>query len=84
MRRVVVHIDTVVLKGFQHADRHAVAQGLQQELLRLFSQPAVAQRLDQLGSISDLRAGTFVVAHRAQPAQLGADAATQIGAGLGL
>jgi hypothetical protein len=84
MRRVVVHIDSVVLKGFQHADGHAVAQGLQQELLRLISQPAVAQRLEQLGSIPSVRAGGFVVAHAAHPAQMGADAATQIGAGLGL
>ena len=37
MKRVVVHIDRLVLNGFRHADRHAIAAGLQQELGRVFA-----------------------------------------------
>ena len=32
MKRVVVHIDRLVLKGFRHEDRHDIAVGLQAEL----------------------------------------------------
>ena len=37
MKRVVVHIDRLVLKGFRPEDRHAIAAGLEQELGRVFS-----------------------------------------------
>jgi DNA polymerase III delta prime subunit len=45
MKRVVLHIDSLVLKGFRHEDRHGIAEGLQQELSRLFADPQAAQQL---------------------------------------
>jgi hypothetical protein len=40
MSRVRVNIDTVVLKGFNPADRKALVEGLQSELGRVLSDPA--------------------------------------------
>jgi hypothetical protein len=37
MTRVVVHIDRLVLRGFRHEDKHAFAEGLQEEISRLFA-----------------------------------------------
>ncbi len=48
MRRIVVNIDSLVLKGFRYEDRHAIAQGLQQQLATLFAGPGMVERLVQL------------------------------------
>jgi hypothetical protein len=37
MKRVVVHVDRLLLKGFRHEDRHTIAVGLQRELGRVFA-----------------------------------------------
>lgn len=84
MRRVVVHIENLVLRGFQHADQRALAQGLQEQLFRLLSQPAAIEQLSQLGSIPDVHAGSFVVDPGSRLARVGSDAATQICTGLSL
>jgi hypothetical protein len=51
MKRVVVHIDSLVLRGFQHEDRHAIAAGLQQELTRGFADSTAAQQLIVKGHV---------------------------------
>jgi hypothetical protein len=38
--RIVVHIDRLVLKGFEAADRKALAEGLQAELSRVLADAA--------------------------------------------
>jgi len=45
MRRVIVTIDRLTLKGVRYEDRHAVAQGLQEQLAALFAEPGMAERL---------------------------------------
>jgi hypothetical protein len=79
MRRVVVHIDRLVLKGFRYEDRHAIAQGLQEQLMRMWSEPGVAQRLSQTGSIPRLSVGPIDRAADAKPQQIGIATANGIG-----
>lgn len=43
MSRVVVHIESLVLRGVRHEDRHRVAEGLQSELARRLSDPTAAE-----------------------------------------
>lgn len=43
MKRVVVHIERLVLHGFRHEQRQAIAVGLQQELARSFGDRACAR-----------------------------------------
>ncbi len=57
MRRVIVNIDRLVLNGVRFEDRHAIAQGLQEQLTRLLSEPGMAKRIGETGSTSRLRLG---------------------------
>ncbi len=82
MRHVIVNIDRLVLKGFRYEDRHAIAQGLQEQLMRMFSEPGVAQRLSQAGNVSHLHVGQVNTAADAKPRQVGVAAAEGIGKGL--
>lgn len=79
MKRVVVHIDGLVLRGFRHADRHAVSSGLRDELGRLLAQPGVAERVAALGSIARLTAAPVRAGTGVAPRAVGASAARAIG-----
>lgn len=82
-RRVTLQIDSLVLKGFRHEDRHAIAQGVQEELTRLLSEPGMVQRLSGTGHIPHLRVGQVNMAADAKPQQVGIAAANGIGKGMG-
>ncbi|MBK8274570.1 MAG: hypothetical protein IPP12_16070 [Nitrospira sp.] len=83
MRRVIVTIDRLTLKGVRHEDRYAVARGLQEQLTALFSEPGMAERLVGMGDVSRLRVDSISAADKATPRQLGSDAADGIGKGVG-
>lgn len=71
-RRVVIHIDELVLRGFRPEDRHAIAEGLQAELARLYAaSPDALQALAGLGSAPRMRIGEVSVAAGTRPAQVG-------------
>ena len=78
MKRVIVHIDSLVLKGFRHEDRHALAAGLQAEIARLFAEPDTAARLVNIDGTSRLRAGKVPVGHDAKPRSVGTQTARAI------
>lgn len=82
MRRVIVTIDRLTLKGVRYEDRHAVAQGLQEQLTALFAEPGMAERLVSMGDVPRLRAGSVSVPAEASARQTGADVADGIGKGL--
>jgi hypothetical protein len=82
-RRLSVQIDNLVLKGFRHEDRHAIARGVQEELTRLLSEPGMVQRLSGTGHIPHLRVGRVNMAADAKPQQVGVAAANGIGKGIG-
>jgi hypothetical protein len=79
MKRVIVHIDNLVLKGFKHEDRHAIAAGLQQELSLLFTDPQAAQQLTAKGDVSRLPVGSININPGAKPQSVGVEAARGIG-----
>ncbi len=82
MRRIIVKIDQLALKGFRYDDRHAIAQGLQDQLTQLFSEPHMVQRLSQTGPIPHLRVGPVATPAEAKPQQIGRAAGEGIGKGL--
>lgn len=82
MKRVVVHIENLVLKGFRYEDRHRVAAALQVELTRVLAQPGAAERLTELGSARQLRLDNVNVGPNAIPQQIGSETARAIGRGL--
>ena len=81
MRPVIVHIDSLVLKGFRPEDRHAIAQGLQEQLTSVLSATGIARQLEQVESISQLRAGNINIAADAKPQQIGTAIANRLGKG---
>lgn len=82
MRRVVIHIECLVLNGFRFEDRHAIAMGLQQELSRVLADPQAVQGLTSLGDISRLQVGRMHIAQGSKPPRLGAQVAQGIGKGM--
>jgi hypothetical protein len=79
MKRVIVHIDSLVLRGFNHEDGRAIAAGLQQELARLFADPHLARQFTARGDVSRLKLGNIRIAPGSKPQHIGAEAARGIG-----
>jgi hypothetical protein len=69
--RIVLHIDRLVLRGFDPIDRDSLAEGLRQELVELLTRPASAPSITGLRSAPRLSAGTVRIDHDAQPAYIG-------------
>ena len=79
MRRVVVQIDSLVLKGFRFEDRHSISAGLQEELSRLLTAPETVQQLTKVDGTTRLSAGNISVPDGTKPQQVGIAAARGIG-----
>ncbi|MBS0179709.1 MAG: hypothetical protein JSR20_13215 [Nitrospira sp.] len=82
MKRIVVHIDRLVLRNFRVEDRHAIAQGLQAQLAQWLAQPGVAARLGRTGHLSRVPVGPIHIRSEAKPHDIGMAAANSIGTGL--
>ncbi len=84
MNRVIVHIDSLVLKGFRHEDRHAIAAGLQQELTGIFADPKAVQQWTSRGDVSQLRIGSVPIKPDSKPQRIGGQVAQGISRGVKL
>ena len=82
MKRIVLHIDNLILKGFRHEDRQSIADGLQQELTRLFADPQAIQQLTANGDVSRLRIGSVQVNQGVKPQHVGLQVAQSIDKGI--
>jgi hypothetical protein len=81
-QRVNLHIDRLVLRGFNREDRQGIADGIQQELSRLFADPQAAKQLAANGDMARLRIGNVSVGQGARPQRIGAQVAQGIGKGM--
>ena len=79
MKQVVVHIDRLVLRGFRHEDRHAIATGLEQELGRVFADREAVSLLRARGDVSRLQVGGVSVGQGWTPRRVGESVAQGIG-----
>lgn len=78
-RRVVIHIDELVLRGFRPEDRHAIAEGLQAGLTRLYAaSPEAVQALASRGDMARLRIGNVNLTPGTRPGQVGSQLAEGI------
>jgi len=82
MKRIVLHIDRLMLRGFRHHDRDDFTDGLRQELIRQFSLPQDAGRLMARPDVSRLRPASVTIARGERPRQIGSRVAQQIGRGV--
>jgi hypothetical protein len=78
MKRVIVHIDRLVLKGFRPEDRHAIAEGLRVELGRRLGESAAIQNWAASGHRERVR---MELTLGNDPVALGRDAGRQIAEG---
>ncbi len=74
-----MHIDRLVLKGFRHEDRHAIAQGVQEQLTHLLAEAGMAQRFRNTGSVPRLHVGPVTIPAESKPKQIGKATADGIG-----
>ncbi len=79
MKRVVVHIDRLVLKGFHYQDRHTIALGLQQGLGRVFADRDAVSLLRAMGDVSEVQVGGVHIEHGSKPQRVGENVAHGIG-----
>lgn len=79
MKRVVVHIDRLVLKGFRNEDQHAIAVGLRQQLGRVFADRQALSLLRVMGDVSHLKVGGVHVERGSEPQRVGETVARGIG-----
>ena len=79
MKRVVIHIDRLVLKGFRSEDRHAIATGLQQELGRIFVDREAVSFLRAIGNVPRLQISSVPVGHGSRSQRVGENVAQGIG-----
>ena len=79
MKRVVVHIDRLVLKGFHPEDRHAIAAGLQQELGRVFADREAVSLVTAMGDVSRLQVSGVPIEQGSKPQRVGENVAQGIG-----
>lgn len=79
MRRVVVYIDSLVLRGFRYEDRYAVSASLREELTRVLAEPDAARHIAQLGSRPRLQIGNVNIGANAKPHQVGSAAGNAVG-----
>jgi hypothetical protein len=82
MKRVVVHIENLVLKGFRREDRHAIAAAVQNELTRVLAVPRAARNLAPSGNVPHLRLGSVTLGANTKPHQVGAEIGRAVGRGL--
>ena len=79
---VRLHIEEVVLHGFNQRERYTVGDSVQQELTRLMTERGVPSSLIAPRTSKQLDAGAFHVAPNSRPEGLGAQVARAVYGGL--
>jgi hypothetical protein len=71
MKRIVLHIDRLVLSGFSHESAGTLAEDIRQGLLECLSQPELSERLPNLTNQARIRGKPFRLTQDKQSTQLG-------------
>lgn len=82
MKRVVLHIDRLVLRGFDREDQAGIAEGLRAELGRLLATPQAGQALVAQHSVPRLKVAALRIAPGAQATAVGEQTAQGIVRGM--
>jgi hypothetical protein len=76
--RVNVTIDRLVLRGFAPGHKNGIAAGLQAELQRQFSDPAVAGGTAASRSIAAVQAAPLTLTRETKPERIGTTVAQRV------
>ena len=80
---VELHIEELVLHGFEPAHRYAIGEAIERELTRLFTEHDAPAAITYDGEIAHLDGGTFQIDPDSRPETIGARVAQAIYGGLG-
>ncbi len=81
-RDIKLHIEELVLDGFTPGDQYRIADSVERELARLFTEQGVPQSLSWGGEIAHLDGGAFEAARGSKPEAIGAKVARSVYGGL--
>ena len=82
MKRVVVHIDRLVMRGIRREDAPLFAQSLREQLALELAAPEIARQLATRGDVPRLQAADVHLDAGVTPAGIGARAASSIVSGV--
>jgi len=77
-----VDIDEIVLEGFSHVDRRAIAKAVERELARLMAEGGLPASLSRGGDLSKIDAGGFEAPAESGGDEIGAQVARSVYGGL--
>jgi len=75
---IQVHIEELVLHGFDPANRCGIADAVQSELARLFAEQGASDALRRGGEVSHLNAGSFNMASSMKADAIGTQVAQSV------
>jgi hypothetical protein len=79
---VELHIEELVLHGFEPGDRYRIGDATERELARLFTEQATPPSLTQRSEVPRLDGGTFEVAPSSRAEAIGVQVAQAVYEGL--
>jgi hypothetical protein len=82
VKRVVVHVERLVLNGFQRHERAALAESLQSELARQLNVPDAVALIARRGSVARIAVPALRLPAAVQPATVGVQLARGIARGI--
>ncbi len=81
-RNIELHIEELLLEGFEQVDRHRIAEAVERELTHLFTERGIPHSLAGGGEINRLDGGAFQVAPNSRPETIGTRVAQAVYGGL--
>ena len=81
-RSVELHIEELVLHGFAQGDRYRIAEAMERELTRLFTEQGTPPSLAKGGSIDKLDGGAFDMVQGSKAEVIGAEVARAVYRGM--
>lgn len=82
MKRINIHIDRLLLRGFSSEDKQGIAEGIQLELTRMFSNAESARNLVTQGNKARLRIRSVQISLGTKPLLVGSRVGQAIGKGI--
>ncbi len=81
-KNIELHIEELVLHGFEQGDRYNISEAVERELTQLFVERGVPQSLSKSGEIEHMNGGAFDVARGSKTEFIGTQVAKNIYGGL--
>lgn len=81
-KNIKLHIEELILDGFDPGDRYLIANSIERELAWLFAERGIPNSLSKGGEIPHLDGGAFDAAQGSKPKSIGAKVAQAVYGGL--